>query len=148
MILNPEGYSISTALATDSVQQVGWASNEGEVYRAALWTGTAESFVDLTPPGYSQTVASGVAGGQQVGSGGFNGNGHALLWFGSPNGYIDLNPGPNDQWGSHAAATNGIQQVGIAARSGQFSRHAFRWSGSPEMECTHFKRHTSVAGAG
>ena len=130
--LNPVGYYASNSFATDGYQQVGWAIRPGGPDGAALWTGTAESFVDLSLPGYTGTHAFGVAGGQQVGRGSFNGNGHALLWFGSPNGYVDLNPGPNDQWGSSARATNGIQQVGYAARSDQFFRHAFRWSGSPE----------------
>jgi hypothetical protein len=81
--------------------------------------------------GCSDSVACGVSGEQQVGQGYFSGNRHALLWGGSAESTIDLNPegftcstalGINDGlqvgWGRSTATNN--------------NEHALLWSGSSE----------------
>jgi hypothetical protein len=58
-----------------------------------LWTGSADSVVDLHPSGFTQSFAYGVSGGQQVGYGGGAATGfrdHALLWTGSADSVVDL----------------------------------------------------------
>lgn len=96
--------------------------------RAALWYGTPESFVDLTPPGFEggQGQAYGVAGGQQVGGAATRQTGgtRAMLWFGSAESYVDLGSGV-------AQDTNGRQQVGWIPTVG-FDNHAAVWSGTPQ----------------
>ena len=54
---------VGAAAAIRDGQQVGSANDH-----AALWSGTAESLIDLNPANWTQSVAVGVRGGQQVGS--------------------------------------------------------------------------------
>ena len=128
--LHPEHLFRSNALATDGVQQVGHAAVNFGSLRAALWTGTAGSYVDLHPSGYSLSQALGVAGGVQAGFASFSGNGHAMLWRGSSETAVDLNPGPNNEWGSRAFATNGQIQVGRARGVPVPYFHAAIWEGT------------------
>ncbi len=50
--------------------------------------------IDLTVPGYYASEAMGTDGAHQVGYGDTlsTGGAHALLWAGSAEGYVDLNP--------------------------------------------------------
>jgi hypothetical protein len=57
---------------------------------ALLWTGSADSVVDLNPSGFTASEAYGVSGGQQVGVGTIGGQEHALLWMGSADSVVDL----------------------------------------------------------
>jgi len=72
---------------------VGYGSATGDEYHALLWNGTAASYVDLNPSGFTSSGANGTNGTQQVGGGSGSatgGQGHALLWNGSANSYVDL----------------------------------------------------------
>ena len=94
---------------------------------AALWTGTAQSCVNLNPPGSTFAAAYGVNGGYQVGEA----FGHAALWHGSASTHVDLNPSGSTS--SHANGVGGNQQVGSATVfvSGIGGRiHASLWTGS------------------
>ena len=118
--LNPTNYSSSTALGTDGTQQVGSAGS-GTAH-AILWSGSASSYVDLNPSEWVDSEADGVDGTQQVGYGAPPGSNpdytlaasdvQALLWTGSADSYVDLNP--TGYLLSQALATNGAQQVGEA----------------------------------
>jgi len=58
-----------------------------------LWSGSADSCVDLHPVGFDESAALAVAGGWQVGQGRGLATGdqtHALLWSGSAESCIDL----------------------------------------------------------
>lgn len=133
VVLHPAGADSSLALATDGTQHVGSASFAGGVYRAALWQGTSLRYVGLGPAGYQSSIAHGVAKGQQVGFASYQGNGHAALWYGSKESFVDLNPvNRGYNFGSIAYATNGFTQVGVA-RSGfptLVHVHAAAWRGS------------------
>lgn len=62
-------------------------------YHALLWSGSASSVVDLHPIGFENSSATGISGGQQVGSGNGSATGgeyHALLWSGNANSVVDL----------------------------------------------------------
>jgi hypothetical protein len=66
---------------------------ENDGPHALLWSGSADSVVDLHPSGFFNTFAYGVSGGRQVGEG----TGpvtdywdHALVWSGSADSVIDL----------------------------------------------------------
>lgn len=114
-----KGYDASEAVATDGIQQAGWAQVAAGGGRqtttlpthAAVWTNTAASFVDLNPADFTISFATGVAGGLQVGYGLDGGNiAHALVWSGSAASVIDLN-----QYlppGFAQAAATGIDSTG------------------------------------
>jgi len=71
-------------------QQVGVAKIN-DLNRASLWSGTAASWVDLTPTGSNWSIAYGVDGGQQVGYVNFGGgNDRAGLWSGTADSWVDL----------------------------------------------------------
>ncbi|HEX8720435.1 MAG TPA: hypothetical protein VF736_07385 [Pyrinomonadaceae bacterium] len=134
------------ATALRDGQQVGSANDH-----AALWLGTAQSRVDLNPSGWTQSVATGVGGGQQAGwatrnvpctgnKGRCGGGGgtrveiHPFLWFGSAASAVDLTPLSLGYGAGRVLGTDGAQQVGygqtiigINAFSGPF---AVVWSGT------------------
>ena len=97
-----------------------------------LWSGTAESYVDLNPTGFDKSVAFNVSGGQQVGygSGSATGDQHAALWSGTPESYVDLHPTGFDY--SVAYGVSGGQQVGCGRVSATGVMHALLWSGAAE----------------
>lgn len=146
--LQPSVYTYSRAYDTDSTHQVGSAwlpttiNNIGIV--AALWSGTANSFIPLCErPLCGNSEAFAIAGDQQVGytddSYYCNGCGptriiHAALWRGTPQSYVDLHPLPsgyNDE--SRAFDTDGVQQVGYIYRPNTPRIYrALLWSGTAQ----------------
>jgi hypothetical protein len=122
--LNPtdlSGIITSYAYATDGSQQVGCGFSVSlgwyEPGTALLWSGTADSAVDLNPSnldGIGACIAYGAGGSQQVGFGqiGNTDYDHALLWTGTAASAVDLNPTDLGITNSEALGTNGIQQVG------------------------------------
>jgi hypothetical protein len=136
-ILNPSGFDYSYASGVDGGQQVGngyGPSTGGEYkYHALIWSGTAESYVDLNPGGFDYSWASGVSDGYQVGWGGgsaIGGSTHALLWSGSADSYVDLHP--SALRASVAEAVSGVYQVGIGFTFTGGYTHALLWSGTPD----------------
>lgn len=119
--LAPPDFRLSVAYGVHNGKQVGLLFNGGP-NRAALWSGTAASLVDLTPAGAINAQARGIHGNEQVGWV----DGHAAMWHGTSASFLDLDPGTGI--GSTALATNGIQQVGYLG-AGQRSRPCV-WSGS------------------
>jgi hypothetical protein len=101
-----------------------------------LWSGSAESCIDLNPSGVDWSWAYGISGTQQVGAGfvfdsvaGFNN--HALLWSGTAESCVDLNPSGFTI--SYAYGTNGTQQVGFGSGTATGNEtHALLWSGSTD----------------
>lgn len=128
------GFGAGRAYGTDGVQQVGVAYKvvgfgAYSTPNAMLWSGTAESAVNLNPPNSGESTAYAVAGGQQVGYAySFQ---HAMLWTGSAASAVDLHPAGYES--SQARATNGVQQAGFGwfPSPAQVNRqHALVWSGS------------------
>jgi hypothetical protein len=129
------GFGAGRALGTDGVQQVGYGqqvigNNAFSGAFAVLWTGTADSAVNLNPPDSIESQARAVAGGQQVGFGYYPRR--ALLWTGSADSVLDLHPAGYTS--SEANATNGIQQAGTGfigdADTPTAQSRALVWSGS------------------
>ena len=88
--LHPAGATESEAHGVHAGQQVGAAYAPGGINHACLWTGTAESRVDLTPAGADgDSVAYGVHAGQQVGWALVSGQ-RASLWTGTAASWVDL----------------------------------------------------------
>jgi hypothetical protein len=106
--------------------QVGTVGN-----RAAIWFGSAASYVDLHPRfGFTSSVANGVTAEQTVGWGD---GWRALLWTDTDNLNV-INLHPAGATSSYAWATSGSQQVGFADYSTTTgsTRLAMLWSGSPQ----------------
>src|SRR5688572_17914024 len=92
--LTPAGAGASIVLATNGVGQFGATQNinTGDSY-AAAWSGTAGSYVNLSPAGATDSVVWDVSGSQQVGRAIFGfANQRAALWTGSAESYVDLHP--------------------------------------------------------
>jgi hypothetical protein len=94
-----------------------------------MWTGTADSVVDLNSSTYGYTIAYGVSTSHEVGYGFLSATSiHALLWNGTASG-VDLNPSGFDI--TTAYGTTDTSQVGYgkgAATVGAL--HALLWSGT------------------
>ncbi|MET0623713.1 MAG: hypothetical protein ABW250_12085 [Pyrinomonadaceae bacterium] len=129
------GFGAGRALGTDGVQQVGIGFEVIGINAftgpfAVLWSGSAESAVNLNPFDAATSQANAVAGGQQVGYG--YTPSRALLWSGSAESVVDLHP--EGYTSSEANATNGSKQVGygyIFDPVTQVSHsHALVWTGS------------------
>ena len=131
--LNSDAYYASDAFGVSASQQVGfgYGPSTGYQYQALLWSGTADSVVNLTPAGYTYTGATGVADGQQVGFGVLDNSGgksHAFLWTGTAASAVDLNPaGFSD---AVAKGVSGGVQVGYAYKHFSPHAHAFLWTGT------------------
>ena len=124
--LHPTGVDgLSVANAVDSGQQAGWGKIGG-TDRAALWNGTAASWVNLDPTGASYSIAQHVHSGQQVGRSAVGGLERASLWSGTAASWIDLSPAGATF--SSASSVHGGKQVGMVELGGM--RRASLWSGS------------------
>lgn len=88
--LHPAGYTSSRALGVGSGQQVGFGHLPDGSARALLWTGSADSVVDLGGAA-AASVAFAAAGGRQAGYAAMPGvNQHAVVWSGSAASMVDL----------------------------------------------------------
>lgn len=152
--LNPTNltFAVSDAVATNGSKQVGYgaATVNSAPRHALLWSGTADSAVDLTPTnltGYSDSVALGISpdGATQVGfaDGSATGNHeHAMVWTGNGSTAVDLHPASSSFTDSQATATNGVFTVGVAYNGTTFDSpnaaqvpfgyggHAMAWLGT------------------
>jgi hypothetical protein len=115
-----EGHSDARDVFGD--QQVGQVNSH-----ASLWSGTAESWVDLHPAGASGSVAYGISGSQQVGNTYFSDIEHASLWSGTAESWVDLNP--VGAMSSYASGVAGYRQVGWA-KFDDGNSHASLWMGT------------------
>ncbi len=98
---NLGGFGESQVSATNGVRQVGHATPfGGGLFHGILWSGTANSAIDLTPAGWAGSTAYGISpdGSQQAGSvtQGFTQTGttpsHAAIFSGSAASFVDINP--------------------------------------------------------
>jgi hypothetical protein len=126
----------STAYASDGVSQVGSFINT-----AVMWTGTADSMLNLHPPGYSHSCATAVNGAQQAGwaTTAVSGGGrrgvqtsfdvpHAILWRGGSTNFVDLHPASFLGSGATSLSSNGFQ-AGYGLNNNNQSQ-AVIWAGS------------------
>lgn len=79
--LHPKGAGESVGYSASGGQQGGYVFRDG-IVRAALWSGTAASWVDLNPVGSTDSVVSAIDGDQQVGYAWIGGQ-RAGLWSGT-----------------------------------------------------------------
>jgi hypothetical protein len=128
--LTPSGMSLLEVFAASVDQQVGFGiTHQFPGGCAALWSGTAASWVNLHPNGYNSSWAIAVCDGRQVGYTVYFVH-HAALWSGTASSHVDLHP--TGFWSSEALAVSGDRQGGCAIRtsSERYEYHAMMWSGS------------------
>jgi hypothetical protein len=126
--LHPASYWTSTGRAIWQGQQFGDATlTESSYPVAAMWFGTATSFVNLNPPGSSESAISGAWGGQQGGYAYFGGY-RAGLWNGTPQSFVVLHPGPPYLSSGIGRMAQG-EQSGNAIAASSFN-HAALWHGT------------------
>lgn len=115
--LNPNGYLNSLAQGVFNEQQVGYVRDPAtEWQRAAIWHGSADSFVNLHPfsTEYQRSFAYATNGEVQVGEARLTRGGrtdfHALAWRGSAETVVDLHEFLPDAFASSGA--NDIDEFG------------------------------------
>ncbi|MEW5882727.1 MAG: PEP-CTERM sorting domain-containing protein [Armatimonadota bacterium] len=108
--LHPRGYAVSHADGVFGTEQVGYVRDPSTQWqRAALWHGTAESFVNLHPfsTEYQRSFAYATNGEVQVGEAWLTRGGrtdfHALAWRGSAETVVDLHEFLPDAFASSGA---------------------------------------------
>jgi len=81
-LLNPAGHTKSLGWGVHGGQQVGWAQQSAtNQLHAALWNGSASSFVDINPKGAHLSGAYDTSGLYHVGNASFDGAiNRAILW--------------------------------------------------------------------
>jgi hypothetical protein len=115
----------SFAFASNGSKQGGEIFTATNVH-AALWSGTAASFVDLNPAAATDSAVRALSSSQQVGDAKVGGVTRAAVWAGTAASYTDLTPAAAT--GGTLWSTTGIQQAGQAIIGGV--RHAGLWSGT------------------
>ncbi len=91
----------SEALGIGDGQQVGHIWGEDSLQMAAVWSGSPDSYVNLAPKGFVRSTAWRCARGFQVGWAEEKERGmsaHAILWGGSADDFIDLQPSLPEPW--------------------------------------------------
>jgi hypothetical protein len=124
VVLHPPGGWLSEAYAVTATRQGGvFVPPEPGEAQAGMWQGSPASWVPLSPPQWSAEVR-GMDEWSQVGN--LFG---AVLWRGTPESRVDLQPAGATNSG--AGAVRGNMQVG-AVRVQPDIWHAALWHGSPE----------------
>ncbi len=125
--MHPNGTaSDSFANAVDGGYQYGSINTSavGGTNHAAMWAGSASSFIDLHPAGFSRSWIVGAADGQAVGTAVMGAaTNHAIMWISGGSAVMDLTPA--GQSGDAVDAHGGLQ-VGNVGGS------AAIWAGTPE----------------
>jgi hypothetical protein len=133
--LHPPGAIQSRAEAVHGFEQGGSVAFTENDNRAALWSGSAASLIDLHPAGAGDSYVLGMGPGQQVGYATLPFS-HACIWSGSPESFVDLHPvnqGLENLLASQGAQTDGTTQVGwIIFENGLITDHPALWQGTPE----------------
>lgn len=129
VVLTPDGVDGARGLSAAGNFQAGSVFPQGGPQRAAIWSGSPASWIDLHPAsGATASWVSATDGQQQAGLATFFGTTeNAGVWSGSSATWINLNPtGASRSWANGVGAG---QQVGVAVFNG--IEHAGLWHGSP-----------------
>ena len=124
----PVGYKVID-LGVGTANGAGGGEQVGGAGHALLWTGSADSVVDLHPQGFTFSIAQGTAGRRQVGYADDKGGArHAMLWRGSAATAVDLTPRNFRDASAYGADIE--QQAGYGELRDQSLPHALLWTGS------------------
>ncbi len=130
--LLPAGFDAGSINGMSASQQVGQVNVAGSPSHAALWSGTAASFVDLhSGPQGSASAAFAISAGQQVGVyyASAGGPQQAAFWLGTPLSFVNLHPAGATS--SAAWAADGGRQGGFVFYQATGVSHAALWVGNP-----------------
>lgn len=125
-ILHPDGERNSQANACVQGLQAGSFATATADYRAALWSGSAASMIDLTPNGATLGMIESMTATHQGGWACFPSAPKAALWSGTKASFVNLHPAGFTSSMVHAVA--GDKQYGEAFQSGKI--YASAWSGT------------------
>ena len=138
--LTPSGASGSWCVGTDGGREIGWDYRPFYIYatqHAILWSGSANSYVDLHAGGATYSRGRAIHGSEQVGEissvastdpdDGYM-YGQAVLWHDTAASMVFLNPA--GYVSSGALTTNGSQEGGWAKLTNNSTAHAMMWSGT------------------
>lgn len=144
VILHPIGPISSTALGSGGGQQVGFTftSPANQIPNAAVWNGTAQSWVTLS---HRESRAYGVDGGVQVGSE-RNGISRAVLWRGTESSGLSLHPIGPEVLGSEALGVGDGQQVGTVGYPGRGTPALWNGTADSYVNLTPFDNSPFVGG--
>jgi hypothetical protein len=131
----------SEAMGIGDGQQVGHVWGESRMPRAALWSGSPESFVDLAPQGSVRSTAWRSARGFQVGWAAEQEMGmsaHAILWGGVASDYIDLQQFLPNPWNVSQAMDldvdgDTLRVIGTASQAVQSNGYEMNAGEQPVM---------------
>ena len=140
VILTPPTYLASWCLGTDGGYEIGYTFKAFYIYsieHATLWSGSANSYVDLHAGASTYSRGRAIKGNEQVGeidayadmdpdAGNISAYSKAVLWHGTAASMVILHPA--GFYSSRVLATNGTQEGGWAY--GTSGIHAMLWSGS------------------
>ncbi len=142
-LLRPATLNEAFLYGVDEGVQAGFGRGTltGDGVHALLWSGTANSVIDIHPLGiyeptgvpFSGSFLYGAGGGQQVGFVIAGQQDVATVWSGTSASAVFL--GTPDMVTSQALGTDGVRQVGQARINDPFNglvTHAFAWSGTAE----------------
>ncbi len=132
--LHVSGADHSSITAISDTGYVGMYAAPGDLFRAALWTGSPPTLVELHNPAYPESAAEDFDGQYQVGAGYVSRSftnfiAHAVMWNGTAGSMTVLHP----SWAhssSASAVVNGTQVGYLVDAQGQ--QHAGFWRGTPE----------------
>src|SRR5206468_3097767 len=124
--LQPGAFASSTVYGIWANQQVGAVAVNNTLF-AALWSGSADSFVNLGPRGSGSSIDSAMAtdGAQQVGTI----HGAAALWRGTAASYVDLDTSGLYPLSFASGVWNDVQ-VGYSTTAGGGIIDALEWRGT------------------
>jgi hypothetical protein len=121
-------------VATSGNRQFGWTRLSAAATQdtAAMWSGSAASYVNMNPTGAVASRIHAAAGDRQGGGASWGSGGRALIWSSAPNSFISLHPGL-PYTGSIIIGMSEFQQVGSVGTFPQWPwPHAALWHGTPE----------------
>lgn len=123
----PDSFVAVRAISEEMIEA---RQTTGQSNRAALWHGTAQSFVDLHPQDADSSAAFSTDGSTQVGMIINDRRVSATIWRGSTQDRVDLSPTPNAN--SVAIDIDGGMQVGYAEIPGVLGSQPFPvvWNGT------------------
>ncbi|MCE9559423.1 MAG: hypothetical protein K8R88_10770 [Armatimonadetes bacterium] len=133
--LTPPGAAAAVLNACHGENQFGTVIARGQREpHVGLWSGSADSFVDLHPESATLSDAAGMDGKTQVGMAKISGSFHASLWKGSAKSWVDLHPKSGAYVGSIANGVCEEIQVGTSDLRGRdkSTPHAGLWKGTAE----------------
>ena len=131
-LLHPDDFLSTIGVGVSNVSQVGSGQNAEFTgpSHAMLWTGSANSYVDLNG-GFTASYAQAATDTHQLGNGYGNSTGQhvpSLLLNGTAGSVVDLHPSGFET--SRGMSIDGTKQVGYGLNSSDVVTHALLWSGT------------------